>query len=98
MCLSPTPPGEGIVLRPPRLDRFVIPPCPAPTESGMIADSSQSLPDAWSLERRSDGAVVVRIPSRRDVSAPLPDAVFTFREGDPQWDFWQQQMIQLEAQ
>lgn len=63
----------------------------------MIADSPQSLPDAWTLERRSDGAVVVRIPSRRDVRAPLPDAVFTFREGDPQWDFWHAQMARHEA-
>ncbi len=63
----------------------------------MIADSPQSLPDAWTLERRSDGAVVVRIPSRRDVAAPLPDAVFTFREGDPQWDFWHAQMARHEG-
>lgn len=63
----------------------------------MIADSMQSMPDAWLLERRSDGAVVVRILSRRDVAAPLPDAVFTFRAGDPQYDFWHRQMVEREA-
>lgn len=63
----------------------------------MLADSMQSMPDAFLLERRSDGAVVVRIPSRRDVAAPLPDAVFTFREGDPQWDFWHRQMAEREG-
>lgn len=63
----------------------------------MIADFSQSLPDAWTLERRSDGALVVRIPSRRDVAAPLPDAVFTFRAGDPQYDFWHRQMAERET-
>ena len=29
-------------------------------------------------------------PPRRDRTPPLPDAVFTFRAGDPQFDYWHQ--------
>ena len=65
----------------------------------MLADANHSqLPDAWTLERRSDGAVLVRVPPRRQQVPPLPDAVFTFREGDPQFDFWHGQMIEQESQ
>jgi hypothetical protein len=44
-----------------------------------------------SLERRSDGAVIVRVHSRRVEPAPLPDAVFSFRAGDPQYVYWERQ-------
>jgi hypothetical protein len=48
--------------------------------------------DSWDLERRSDGAVLVRVHSRdRGDGAPLPDAVFAFRAGDPQFTYWEQQ-------
>jgi hypothetical protein len=43
------------------------------------------------LERRADGAVIVRVHSRSNGSAPLPDAVFSFRAGDPQYDYWERQ-------
>ncbi|HZZ29260.1 MAG TPA: hypothetical protein VFE46_14780 [Pirellulales bacterium] len=56
------------------------------------------MPDGCILQRRNDGAVLVRVPSRRRQAAPLPDAVFTFRAGDPQFDFWHQQLAQQEAQ
>ncbi len=64
----------------------------------MIADFPSSTPGVWSLERRNDGAVIVRVASRRDVPAPLPDAVFTFRDGDPQYDFWAQQLARQELE
>jgi len=65
----------------------------------MLADAQQSpLPDSCILQRRSDGAVLVRVPSRHRGAAPLPDAVFTFRAGDPQFDFWHQQLAQQESQ
>ncbi len=53
---------------------------------------------SWKLERRSDGAVLVRVPPRVQLhgSLPVPDAVFTFREGDPQYDFWDLQLRQRE--
>lgn len=60
----------------------------------MISDCFNSVPEGWQCERRSDGAVLVRVPSRRD--AALPDAVFTFRHGDPQYGFWEQQLVRKE--
>jgi hypothetical protein len=44
----------------------------------------------WQLERRNDGAVLVRVPSTGTFGIELPDAVFAFRAGDPQYAFWQQ--------
>ncbi len=39
-----------------------------------------------SLEKRGDGAVIVRV---RSVGPDhLPDAVFAFRSGDPQYAYW----------
>jgi hypothetical protein len=50
----------------------------------------------WQVERRGDGALVVRVPSTRTFAPDLPDAVFAFRAGDPQYDFWRQQLIERE--
>ncbi len=44
------------------------------------------------IERRHDGAVLVRVHSRGDNGRPLPDAVFAFRAGDPQFAFWEEQL------
>ncbi|MBA4019133.1 MAG: hypothetical protein C0483_18355 [Pirellula sp.] len=46
---------------------------------------------SWILERRiADGAILVRVPAARPDSTgrPLPDAVFSFRDGDPQYRLW----------
>jgi hypothetical protein len=59
----------------------------------MMADTTNTLPDICQLERRPDGALLVRVPSQRQHSPPLPDAVFTFRAGDPQFDFWHQRWM-----
>jgi len=48
------------------------------------------------IERRVDGAVVVRVHSRVTSGRALPDAVFAFRAGDPQFSFWEQQLRQRE--
>jgi hypothetical protein len=40
------------------------------------------------IERRIDGAVVVRVHSRVIDGRALPDAVFSFRAGDPQFNYW----------
>ncbi|MBS0208134.1 MAG: hypothetical protein JSS27_04190 [Planctomycetes bacterium] len=53
--------------------------------------------DSWQLERRADGAVVVRVPSRSRDGQKLPDAVFAFRHGDPQYRFWDAQMRERES-
>jgi hypothetical protein len=65
----------------------------------MLADADNSqLPDSWTVERRPDGAVLVRVPPRSQTAPPLPDAVFTFRSGDPQFDFWAGQVAQQQMQ
>lgn len=42
----------------------------------------------FTVEQRSDGAVVVRVHSAGRGLDRLPDAVFAFRCGDPQYAFW----------
>ncbi len=44
------------------------------------------------LERRPDGAVLVRVRSRANNGHTLPEAVFAFRAGDPQYHYWDQQL------
>ena len=44
--------------------------------------------DRISVERRSDGAIVVRVRSEGPEESRLPDAVFSFRNGDPQYAYW----------
>lgn len=54
--------------------------------------------DACTLERRNDGAVLVRVRSRERNGARAPDAVFAFRVGDPQYRFWEERLRQSEGQ
>ncbi len=48
--------------------------------------------ESWDVERRQDGAVLVRVHSRVMNGRALPDAVFAFRAGDPQFAYWEQQL------
>jgi hypothetical protein len=50
--------------------------------------------DSWDVQRRHDGAVLVRVHSRDRQGRQLPDAVFAFRLGDPQYDYWERQLRQ----
>jgi hypothetical protein len=56
-------------------------------------DSLQS----WNVERRADGAVLVRVHSRVTNGQALPDAVFAFRAGDPQYSYWEAQLRSREV-
>jgi hypothetical protein len=47
---------------------------------------------SWEVERRPDGAVIVRVHSRAVNGRALPDTVFAFRAGDPQFSFWEAQL------
>jgi hypothetical protein len=52
------------------------------------ADSS-SIPDhRLQIEQRGDGTIVVRVRSEGPEETRLPDAVFSFRVGDPQYAYW----------
>lgn len=44
------------------------------------------------IQRRADGVLLVRIHSRDAGPATLPDAVFSFRNGDPQYERWQSEL------
>ena len=54
--------------------------------------------ESWDVERRSDGEVLVRVHSSDREGRELPDAVFTFRLGDPQYTYWQQQLDNHDVQ
>jgi hypothetical protein len=43
------------------------------------------------VERRGDGAILVRVRSPERDGTRLPDAVFAFRSGDPQYKYWAHQ-------
>jgi hypothetical protein len=61
----------------------------------VVAAGTVSLePNSWDVERRADGAVIVRVHSATRDGRPLPDAVFTFRLGDPQYAYWEEQLSQ----
>ena len=48
--------------------------------------------ESWDVERRHDGAVLVRVHSRVVNGRAMPDAVFAFRAGDPQFNYWEEQL------
>jgi hypothetical protein len=45
-------------------------------------------PASCDVQRRSDGSILVRVRSAEWNGRQLPDAVFTFRHGDPQFNYW----------
>lgn len=50
------------------------------------------------LERRPDGAVLVRVSSCDRDGRTLPDAVFAFRAGDPQYGYWDARLREQETE
>jgi len=52
------------------------------SESAMIPD------ERLCVEQRGDGTIVVRVRSDGPDGGRLPDAVFSFRCGDPQYAYW----------
>jgi hypothetical protein len=42
----------------------------------------------WEIECRADGSLLVYVHSSDVDGTPLPDAVFTFVPGDPQYGRW----------
>lgn len=54
--------------------------------------------ESCDIERRSDGVLLVRVHSSARNGRPLPDAVFTFRQGDPQYEYWNHISLQKQAQ
>jgi hypothetical protein len=54
--------------------------------------------DVWRIERRSDGALLVRVNSRPRPGNRLPEAVFSFRSGDPQYVYWEERFREQQKQ
>jgi hypothetical protein len=48
--------------------------------------------ESWDVERGVNGAVLVRVHSHPGSRERLPDAVFTFRVGDPQYSHWERML------
>ena len=57
-----------------------------------MSESVTSEYDSFSVERGTEGAVLVRVRSSDPARQQLPDAVFTFRPGDPQYRSWAKQL------
>jgi hypothetical protein len=41
-----------------------------------------------SIERRPDGTIIVAVAASGPRADSVPDARFSFREGDPQYSYW----------
>ena len=55
------------------------------------------VPECWDIDPQGGCTVLVRVHSRDRSGQPLPDAVFTFRRGDPQYEYWAEQLRQRRA-
>jgi len=60
---------------------------PSPPEAFPIPDHRLS------IENRGDGTIVVRVRSEGPEESRLPDAVFSFRNGDPQYAYWLSRLV-----
>jgi len=61
------------------------------------ADSASIPDDRLTIERRGDDVLVVRVRSAGAEHERLPDAVFSFRCGDPQYAYWLERLQTIEA-
>jgi hypothetical protein len=65
-------------------------------ETAILTNSPSITTNCWEIQRRQDGALLVRVPSAARDGPQLPDAVFTFCLGDPQYSYWEQQWRERE--
>jgi hypothetical protein len=56
------------------------------------------VPNTCDVERYGDGTVLVRVHSNDASGRTLPDAVFTFRFGDPQYGYWSARAVPADTQ
>lgn len=63
----------------------------------LAAEMSPMEPESWDIDRRKDGTFLVRVHSTDRNGRKLPDAVFTFRMGDPQYNFWEEKFRKRNA-
>ena len=48
------------------------------------------------VQRGAEGVLLVRVRADRPAQEPLPDAVFSFRIGDPQYSYWLERLLENE--
>ena len=48
----------------------------------------------YTIERKPNGVLLVRVHSCDEDGEPLPDAVFTFRPNDPQYEIWARRLAE----
>ena len=48
----------------------------------------------YTIERKPNGVLLVRVHSCDEDGKPLPDAVFTFRPNDPQYEIWARRLAE----
>jgi hypothetical protein len=73
---------------------FDLPVAPSLVSQPLLPSLAEpAAPADWVLERRSDGAVLVRVPSLFRGEKALPEAVFSFRLGDPQFAYWEGELL-----
>ncbi|MBQ4143055.1 MAG: hypothetical protein IJD43_06230 [Thermoguttaceae bacterium] len=53
--------------------------------------------EKYTIERRPNGVLLVRVHSEDSDGQPLPDAVFTFRPIDPQYEIWARRFAEQQA-
>ncbi|MHC4406558.1 MAG: hypothetical protein ACYTG0_43590 [Planctomycetota bacterium] len=49
------------------------------------------------VQRSGDGVILVRVHSEWKNGRRFPDAIFSFRRGDPQYDFWVRKLKETSA-
>jgi len=53
--------------------------------------------EKYTIERRPNGVLLVHVHSEGPDGQPLPDAVFTFRPIDPQYEIWSRRFAEQQA-
>ena len=48
----------------------------------------------YTIERKPNGVLLVHVHSCDADGQPLPDAVFTFRPNDPQYEIWARRLAE----
>jgi len=54
-------------------------------------------PKSWDADRRGRSVIIVRVHSVGADGQDLPDAVFTFSRGDPQYELWDRRLKERES-
>lgn len=51
-------------------------------------------PESYNIKQRKGNVLIVRVFSKPFRGQEIPDTVFTFRPGDPQYELWNKRYIE----